>query len=356
MGQIYKRGNIWYVDLRIDGRRVRQKAGKSKHLADLLLKDFELKAERGQLGFLDRKEIAVEDFVKEFLAYSQTNNRPSTTNRYQSCLDHFLRFVKEQTHVRRLSGITTDMIEKYKIWRKNTPVAKNGASPERVKAEYVRKGAKSYTLNFEIMTLKTIFNLAVKWKYLDSSPAAGVKKLKVEDSKPRRFLNEAECQRLLECSSKECYPIFFTFLNTGMRRADLVNLEWSDVDFEQRIIKIRRKSFWLPKTGEREIPINDDLLLVLNRLPKRSNFVFADTDGTQLNPDWIREQLVKTARQAEIPELTEVHAFRHTFASQLNKHRVDVPTIQKLLGHNSIETTMIYTHQTTDQLRDCVAR
>ncbi len=356
MGAIYKREGIWYVDLRVNGQRVRKKAGKSKHLAELYLKDLELKSERNQLGFLERREIALGDFVQEFLKYSAANHRPPTTSRYRAALANFQRFIQQETKVKRLSDITTEIVEKYKTWRRTTPVARNGADPKRVIPSAVSKGAKSYTVNFEIMTVKTILNLAVKWKYLESSPAHGVKKLKNEDTKPRRFLSEAECKRLLAESSKEYYPIFFTFLNTGMRRAELVNLEWTDVNFEDRIIRIRRKPFWMPKTGEREIPINDELVLVLKRLPKRGNFVFTDKAGKQLNADTVRKELVVIAKKAGVPSLTEIHALRHTFASQLNKQGVDLPSIQKLMGHNSIETTMIYTHQTTQHLREAISR
>ncbi len=159
MGVTYKRGGIWFVDLRVNGRRVRKKAGKSKHLAELLLKDLELKAQRNQLGFLEHREIDLAQFVQEFLKYSAANHRPPTTARYTSALDNFQRFIKDQTDVKRLSGITTEIVEKYKTWRRTTPVARNGGDPSKVKAAFVGKGAKSYTVNFEIMTLKTILNL-----------------------------------------------------------------------------------------------------------------------------------------------------------------------------------------------------
>jgi integrase len=355
MGAIFKRKGIWYVDLRVGGKRLRKKAGKSKHLAGLLLNDLELKAERNQLGILDRKKVLIDDFVPEFIRYSHANHRSSTTSRYRSTLGHFQKYSRE-IGIKYLHEITPNIVEKYKIWRKTTAVARNGSDPSRVKAGSIRKGAKSYTVNFDLMTLKSMLHMAVKWRRLETSPAAGIKKLKPEDSKPRRFLTEAECKRLLASSDPYYYPIFFTFLNTGMRRGELVNLEWPDVDFEHGIINIRRKPFWMPKTGEREIPMNDELRLVLRRLPKRGNFVFTDERGYQLNPDTIRRALAETAEKGDISNLTELHSLRHTFASALNKQGVDLPSIQKLMGHRSIETTMIYTHQTTQQLRDAVAR
>lgn len=356
MGSIYKRNDIWYVNLRVNSRRVRRKAGKSKHLAQLLLNDLELKAERNQLGFLERKEVPLEEFIQKFLTYSQANNRQSTTNRYKGAMGVFMRFIKEMTHVKRLSDLTTDIIEQFKIWRKSIPVARNGRNPEKVKREHVKAGAKSYTVNFEVMTIKTMLNLAVRWKFLEKNPANGVKDLKTDDSKKRRFLTDIECEWLLQNCPREDYPIFFALLNTGMRRAELVNLEWSDIDFENSLIKIQRKPNWLPKTGEREIPMNEELKSVLDKLSKRSNYVFVSLRGGKMKEDTIRHKLVRIAKAAGLPNLTEVHALRHTFASRLIARGVDLPTVQKLMGHTSIETTMIYTHQTTSQLRDAVEK
>jgi len=240
MGVTYERDGVHYVDLYVQGRRIRKKAGKSKKLAELLLKDFEIKAERGQLGFLDHKEISIQDFFEEFRKYSEANHRPASQARYRAVVQNFQRFAQTATQCNKISQISIDMIEKYKIHRRSIPVARNGAKVERVRKEAVSHGAKGYTVNFEITALRTIFNLAIQWKYLEKNPASGVKLLKTDDSKQRRFLTESECGRLLDHSEKEDYPIFAVFLNTGMRRAELVNLEWSDIDFKNGLIKIQR--------------------------------------------------------------------------------------------------------------------
>jgi len=98
-----------------------------------------------------------------------------------------------------------------------------------------------------------------------------VKKLKVNDSNPPRFLTEEECRRLLEACPPDLYWVYFTFLNTGMRKTELENLEWADIDFERRKIRISPKESWQPKTGEREIPISDSLFGLLAELKKKNN-------------------------------------------------------------------------------------
>lgn len=356
MGNIYKRNGVWYVDLRVQGKRIRKKVGSSKKVADLALQDLQVKAERNQLGFLERREIAIKDLMNEFLTHSKANHRPSSHSRYRAAIQNFLTYIEKKTNLNRASQVTTETVEKFRIWRKTTPVARNGSLPEKVNPKAVSQGAKSYTVNFEVRALRTIFNFGIKGRYLEVNPVKGMKFLKTDDSKQRRFLSDAECELLLKNCSEEEYPIFATFLNTGMRRAELVNLEWNDIDFKQGVIKIRRKSFWTPKSGEREIPMNDTMDQLLSTIPQKSDFVFCNKKGEKSNPDSIRMQLREIAERAKIKNLTEIHALRHTFASRLIQKGVDLPSVQKLMGHTNIQTTMIYSHQTTDHLRNAISK
>ena len=262
-----------------------------------------------------------------------------------------------------LSQVSTEVVDRYKVARKEALVNPNGSeieSEDDIKV-YTRKGARAHTINFEVGVLKTIFNVAIKWGYLRDNPTKGVQKLKVDDSKPVRFLSKEECQRLLEACPEDLYPIYFTFLSSGMRKAELENLEWDDVDFKRRKLKIRRKEFWQPKTGEREIPINQALLELLRRLKHendqglKSSFVFPHADGSRIRVK-LRNKLIQIAEKAGIEDLTKIHTLRHTFASHLVMSGVDLPTVKKLMGHSDIQTTMIYAHLAPDHLAEAVDR
>ncbi len=363
MGRIYKRGRVWYVDVYASGRRIRKRVGSSKKIAQLALQDAEVKVARNEFGFA-QKDIAVDEFLSRFLEHSKANHRERTTNRYRAVIDHFRAFLKIKCpNVGFLSQITTEVVDRYKVARKEALVNPNGSeieSEDDIKA-YTRKGARAHTINFEVGVLRTIFNVAVKWGYLRDNPTKGVQKLKVDDSKPVRFLSKEECQRLLEACPEDLYPIYFTFLNSGMRKAELENLEWADVDVERRKLKIRRKEFWQPKTGEREIPINQALLELLTELKQkndqslRSNFVFPHQDGGRIRIK-LRDKLIEIAEKAKIEDLTKLHTLRHTFASHLVMSGVDLPTVKKLMGHSDIQTTMIYAHLAPDHLAEAVDR
>ena len=170
-----------------------------------------------------------------------------------------------------------------------------------------------------------------------------------------------ECQLLLESSPDELRNIFYVFLNTGMRKAELENLEWADIDFRRRKIKIRRKEFWNPKTGEREIPMNQGTWDLLKKLKAesdkglQSNFVFPAKDGGKIK-EKLRRQLIRIAEKAKIKDLTKIHSLRHTYASHLVMKGVDLPTVQRLMGHSDIQTTMIYSHLAPDHLADAVEK
>ena len=358
MGNIYKREKVWYIDVRDKGRRIRKKIGSSKKIAELALKDAEVKIARDEYGFGDN-DIALNKFIERFIEYSQANHREATTKRYSAVIDHFQAFLKTLRNVTFLSEVTTEVIDRYKIYRKSAWVNGNGYPVENDNevTDKTRKGARAHTINFEVDTLRMIFNLAVKWDYLKENPTKGVKRLKVDDSKPPRFLAKEECQKLLEASPPELYPVYFTFLNTGMRKAELENLQWCDIDLKRKRIQIKRKENWQPKTGERELPINDELLQLLKDLKKQSNvnidYVF-DIINSGHSHNWLRLELIKIAKKASIKDLTKIHTLRHTFASHLVMNGVDLPTVKRLMGHTDIQTTMIYAHLAPEHLSDAV--
>jgi integrase len=360
MGNIYKRGKVWYIDVTVKGRRVRKRVAKSKRLAELALKDAEVKAAKEEFGFA-QNDISLGKFIELFMEYSRTNHRPASTDRYRAVIDNFCRFLESFPNITFISEITTELIERYKIYRKGSWTNGNG-SPVKNENDITaktRRGARAHTINFEINTLRLMFNLAIDWGYLKANPTKNVKKLKVDDSKPVRFLTKTECQRFLEATPTHLYPIYFTFINTGLRKSELENLQWVDIDFKRRKIIIWHKEGWHPKSGEREIPVNDALYNVLKDLKSerkvkdKKEYIF-NVKNSGRSHNLLRNELIKIAKKADIENLTKVHTLRHTFASHLVMQGVDLPTIQKLMGHSDIETTMVYAHLAPDHLTSAV--
>ena len=363
MGKIYQRGKIWYVDYYVNGRRVRSRVGTSKKLAELALKDAEVNIAKEQLGF-SRAKVPLEEFLHRFLEYSKATHRKNTTDRYRAVVDHFRAFLPSMPQVKHVSDVTTEVIDRYKVSRR----LENGNRGQDADARPARQ-AKARPVTFELDTLRLILNVAIKWGYIDKNPTKEVTKLKEDESKTPRYLSIEECKRFLDACPPKLYPIYYTFLHTGMRKGELENLTWADVDLKRRQIRIEAKAHWKPKTGERHIPISDSLLTLLKKLRKEweagekrgggkgthpeSDLVFP-LKPTAHSHNYLRTELIKIAKKAELGDFTKLHTLRHTFASHLVMQGVDLTTVQKLLGHTDIEMTMIYAHLAPDHLSAAV--
>ena len=336
MGVIRQRGRIWYVDYIVNGKRFKKRVGPFKKNAELYLADIELKINKNELGFLP-KDSDLQKLFTEFLETCKTNGRsPATIKRYTAIIDNFKEYLVKSPHITKLSQVDAKLIDDYKTFRKSKG---QEASPT--------------TINIELTVLKSVWNRAIQWSYTNINPFRNVESIQVK-KKFERFLTKEECKKLLENSDEWLYPIFYTFLNTGMRKQELMTLEWNDIDFDRRKIKIRVKVDWTPKTSEREIPMSDGLKDVLLKHKKKAigNLVFHDGDGQMIAINRLRIELNKITTKAGFPEVTKLHTLRHTFASHCAMSGISMPTLKQFMGHTDIATTMIYAQFSPDHLSD----
>ena len=338
MATYRRRNKNYFIDYRFNGKRYRKNVGPSKRLAELAAKEIEVKIAKGELGFSSKDNSHVKLF-EEFLKYSKINHAPSTYERYRGILDNFKSFLATRPHLNKISQLDPKFFEDYKHFRKT-------------------EEAEDKTVNIELQMLRGMFNLARGWRYCADNPTEGVKFFKITKTQEPRFLSKKECEKLLSNCGEDLYPIFFTFLSTGMRRGELLNLEWRDVDFVRKRIKIRAKEDWQPKTSERNIPMNDSLLKVLkkHREISKGRLVFTNGDGKKIHKNDLRKELMKITERCGFSDVTKLHSLRHTFASHLVMSGVDLPTVKKLMGHSDIDTTMIYSHLADEHVDKAVEK
>ncbi len=354
LGSIFKRENVWYLDIRVKGRRIRKRVGTSKKIAELALQDAQVKIAREEFGF-NKTDITVVSLIEKFLEYNRTNHRTSTTKRYKAVTDHLRRYLEEKRKdIIMASQLSPEVIEGYKSFRLSEWVNPNG---KQVVTDNSRKGARARTVNLELDGIKTMLNLAIRWGYLDENPVKKVKPLKTNDKKPVRFLSLDECEKLITFSPPYYRDILLTFLNSGMRKGELENLQWGDIDLNKGLIFIQEKPDWKPKTKEHVIPLNNELIRLFSRLKsnkaRKKDYVF-DIKNSGRSHNWLRTELIKIAQLAGVNDLTKIHTLRHTFASHLVMSGVDLPSVAELLGHSDIETTMIYAHLAPEHLAGAV--
>jgi site-specific recombinase XerD len=341
MTRIYQRGKNYYIDYAYQGRRMRKKVGTSRRVAELALNDIEIKIQRDEFKFIAR-DCPLDTLIDRFIKYSAVNHAPNTQTRYKTVLKNFRIFLESHPNIKKASQVDVGLLEKYKEYRRVS-------GPTH---------AKTTTVNIEVRGLKIMMNRAVQWGLINQNPATGVKLLKITDAPRPRFLSENECQLLLSNAQGDNRDAFYILLHTGMRIGELINLEWSDVDFKRRKIAVRRKTDWIPKGTERDIPIADGAYDILYRRSKQlsdsgSTYVFPSNDHADMRRR-IKRALVSTAKRSGFPDITKIHTLRHTFASHLVMKGVDLPTVQKLMGHADIKTTMVYSHLSPDHLVEAV--
>lgn len=336
MATIYKIARTWYLNYTIDGKRIRKRIGRSREIAELALKDIEVKLAKKEAGLLVR-DIKLDKFLEEYTQYSKVNHRPRTFQRYQEAINHFRTFLKDHEHVKKLSQLTPRLFEQFK--------------------EYRLQKAQKRTVNFELKTLKYMLNLAIKWGYLKANPIKDVAMLRTMGPKYPHFFSKEEVKLILENSPERYRPVFQTLLYTGMRRDELRFLEVPDIDFGKKIIKVRAKEGFSPKTAEREIPIHKDLEPILRRVcgDRKEGLVFPNENGKVYDQGKWRKVLLDVFKKCGIKNAT-LHHLRHTCASWLVMAGVDLPTIGKILGHTDISTTMIYSHLAKEHLAKAINR
>ena len=312
----------WQVDVRIDGRRIREDYP-TKRKAVLREREILAQAAAGTL-VVDVNDIPFVDFVPIYLNYAEAVKAPKTAQDETWLINaHFV----EAFATTPLSRITPATLERYKIKRVG-----DGVSPR--------------TINYELQILSVMFKLAMRLGHARLNPVREVERLS-EDRRPPRYLTTDEVSRLLEAARDHyLYPLIVCALHTGMRKSELFHLQWSDVDFDSNVITIQSKTDWKTKNRRyRTVEMTAVLQDVLRanhdvRLPAVDN-VFT-YDGRPLA--WtVKRSLATLSRRAGI-ERVSLHVLRHTFASHLAMQGVPLMHIQQLLGHSDYATTLIYAH------------
>ncbi|MBF0472430.1 MAG: site-specific integrase, partial [Nitrospirae bacterium] len=206
------------------------------------------------------------------------------------------------------------------------------------------KKVKPATIYQELALMRRMYNVARKeWKWVNDNPVADLS-FSVGNSNARdRWLTVEEEQRLLEAASPEWVKEIIVFaLNTGMRRGEILNLEWKDLDFSRRLITVQKS-----KNGEkRSIPMSNIILVMLKdrKIIDIGLRVFSVTETA------MRMGFDRALNKANI-ENFHFHDLRHTFATRLVQNSVDLYKVKELLGHKSIQMTVRYAHHCTDSLR-----
>ena len=279
--------------------------------------------------------IRLSQFVDEFLAYAKTAYAKRTVLIYRNCLQKFLTFVGDRSIV----SLNAKHLDDYKAFRLGH--------------------VQPVTVNIEVRQIKAAFRTAVRWNMIHQSPFDGVTQCRVPD-KPPVYLSRADFERLLSIVKENWLRELIVFaVLTGMRRGEIVNLKWSQVDFERRLICVQTDSTFRTKNGKRRlVPMHDAVYAMLRERVGRSfsEYVFT-LNNEKIYDNWAAALFKRYVKKANLDSQLHFHSLRDSFASWLALDGVSIYAISKLLGHSSVQTTQaFYAHLQPEQLHETVNR
>ena len=221
-------------------------------------------------------------------------------------------------------------------------------------------GLASTTINRRLSAARSFFKFALARGMVDSNPAHVVEGPRKNKPLPM-FVREREMDELLEPSRwKDNYKdvrartLLLMFYSTGIRLSELIGLDDEMVDFGTREMRVTGK-----RDKQRIIPFGEELANALKAyialrdtsVTRQCSALFVTPSGERMNAGKVRYEVQKALSQVTTLSKRSPHVLRHTFATAMLNHGAGLESVKKLLGHESLSTTEIYTHATFEQLK-----
>lgn len=226
--------------------------------------------------------------------------------------------------------------------------------------EMMDKGNNATSINRRLSALRSFYRFALSRHLVKRDPSHMIKGPKKEKPLPK-FIREADIDRLLEPEMwKDTYDdllartIILTLYTTGLRLSELVGLDDEMVDFVNSQLKVTGK-----RNKQRIIPFGNELAEELRKyIAVRDEKVVRVTPGLlltekgrRITPEWTRMTVIDKLGLVTTQKKRSPHVLRHSFATAMLNHEAGLESVKKLLGHESLATTEIYTHTTFEQLK-----
>jgi integrase/recombinase XerC len=221
-------------------------------------------------------------------------------------------------------------------------------------------GMKNKTIHRKVSSVKSFFKFLLKIGEVEVNPTAKVALPKTESRLPD-FVREEDMRRLLgqleadvvDFDSLTRFVVFLLLYATGMRRAELINLKAEAVDLSSETIKVLGK-----RNKERIIPIEKNIQDKLRSYEQAKSEMgvagltfFVNSKGEKLTEKFVYQLVNNYLSMVPSLKKRSPHVLRHTFATQMLENGADLMAIKDLLGHESLSSTQVYTHNTIEKLK-----
>lgn len=306
------------------------------------------------------------DLISKYIAYcSPPVKSVSTCKTEKIHLRRLQEFIDTQSDVL-LSEVNVGFFNDYKKFR-------------------YEKSIKTDTVKKELTTFQTMFQFALDNGYVTKNIVKSVKRDKSQVPSDRFrtigevqelvgrgiyqeqellaikryvYLDTNEIRELLELTKNHwMHSIIVTFVFTGIRRGEMLNLQWCDVDLERKVLQVTSQKQSKKSETKRTIEIHPALLEILKEIKKTnaSKLVFTKSDGERISPERLHEEFRSIIKGTKF-EGIGFHAFRHSLASNLAAKGVDQRIIDSILGHQTEDMRKRYRHLFPNQQLDAISK
>jgi integrase/recombinase XerC len=290
------------------------------------------------------------EMIEAFLNYLKFEKRYSTktVESYKIDILQFFHFIKLEFEQDDLLPVKNNQVRAWVV-------------------QLVNDKHKPTSIKRKISALKSFYKYHQKIGNIKSNPADKVNSPKIPERLPK-YVEQHKINELLDIPQK-----YFTkdnafenmqekllmdvLYSTGMRRQELIQLQWSDINFSNRQLKVTGKG-----NKQRLIPIGDELAdsmkIFLQKQQEefkhisKEPYVFLTKDGKQLYPNYVYRIVKMHIGHCSTAEKKSPHVLRHSFATHMSNNGAKLNDIKELLGHASLASTQVYTHNTIEQLKE----
>lgn len=320
MAKLRKRGNVWYSDFTFRGKRIVQALDTDRGEAEIKLRRL-LEDCRAQRFGRVVKDAGWQAFKTRYFETVVKSPVTITTER------RALRYLEDFARLSRVSDVSPLLLDQFK-------------------AHLKKEDRGDIDVNRLVRAVKVVMRTAEGWQQAQPQDWRSVKLLR-EPKGRLRWLTREEVTRLLTVARGPWRTIVLLGVRAGLRRDEIRNLEWTDVDFEAGRIQIVPKPGWTPKDYERrDIPLLADLrgyLSGLRKGNKRRYVVPEDEAGCRITAGSMTTYMRRLCAEVELSGVC-IHTLRHTYGAHMRQDGVPLDVLQKWMGHSKLSTTQIYAH------------